>query len=142
MNESDIRRRLTDGLIIVDSMISKVRNRRIIELTDHAQAWLTFALSEPVKLPFSKIYMRRCRQKLKTHLKLLKWPQDILRHTALSYLLAHHGEEARVALESGNSVKIFRQHYKGLVTPDESDRFLRLLPVETPGTPSPRAWEI
>jgi site-specific recombinase XerD len=128
MHETDLRRNLTEGLIIIDAMMSKVRNRRIIELTAHSKTWLDYALSEKVKLPFSKSFMRRCRRQLKSHLCLAKWPQDILRHTALSYMLAHHGDEARVARESGNSVKIFRQHYKGLVKPVESAAFQNLLP--------------
>ncbi len=128
MGATQLIKNLTEGLVIIDAIISKVRNRRIIELTPHAQQWLEFALSEQIQLPLSKGFMRKCRAKLKRHLRLQKWPQDILRHTALSYLLAYHGDEARVALESGNSVKIFRQHYKGLITPKQSDLFHQLLP--------------
>lgn len=147
MNDERLRKNLTEGLIIIDAVMSKVRNRRIIELSDHSKAWLDFALAEEVKLPFSKVYIRRCRRKLREHLGLVKWPQDILRHTALSYMLALHGDEERVARESGNSVKIFRQHYKGLVKPGESQLFQNLLPrapddrqldLFTPPNPSPR----
>lgn len=129
-----LRRHLTEGLLILDSMVSKVRNRRLIELSSHARAWLDYALSDPVKLPFSKSFIRRSRRYLKRHLSLKRWPQDILRHTALSHMLALHGDENRVARESGNSVKIFQQHYKGIVLPAESQRFQQMLPPQSDRT--------
>jgi len=95
MNAEAIQKNLSEGLLIIDSMISKVRNRRVIELSPHAKTWIDHALSDEIQLPFSKIFMRRCRRKLKQHLGILKWPQDILRHTALSYMLALHGDETR-----------------------------------------------
>lgn len=131
LDDGRLRRHLTDGLIVLDSMVSKVRNRRLIELSDHAQAWLDYCLSEPVKLPFSRSFIRRSRRYLKHHLNLQRWPQDILRHTALSHMLALHGDETRVARESGNSVKVFRQHYKGIVLPNESERFQQMLPPKS-----------
>lgn len=127
-NGQKLRHHMTEGLIIIDSMMSKVRNRRIIELTDHSRCWLDFALSEPTKLPFSAMFMRRSRDKLKEHLALERWPQDVLRHTALSYMVAFHGDEGRVAKEAGNSVQILRSNYIGMVKPVECERLQNLLP--------------
>src|SRR5262249_55943333 len=121
MNERAVTKNLSEGLLIIDAVVSKVRNRRVIQLTEQAQVWLEFALSEKIKLPFSRSFMKRCRNKLKIHLKLSEWQQDILRHTALSHLVAHHRDEARVAREGGNSVRILRDHYLGMVKPADSE---------------------
>lgn len=128
MTEQAVNRNLSEGLIIINAMISKVRNRRVIQLTEHAQTWLEFAVSEKIKLPFSKSFMKRSRHKLKSHLQLAHWRQDILRHTALSYLVAFHGDEERVAREAGNSVRILREHYLGMVRPVDSDFIQSILP--------------
>lgn len=131
MTEQMVQRNLREGLIIINAMISKVRNRRVIELTEHAQTWLEFALLEKIKLPFSEIFMARSRHKLKSHLQLDTWPQDVLRHTALSYLVAFHGDEERVAREAGNSVRILRQNYLGIVRPADSYFVQSILPSST-----------
>lgn len=127
MTRADVIKHARNGLLIVDGG-SKIRgHRRIIRLSDHALIWIAFASTLPSELPLPESAIRRYRRKLKDTLQL-PWPQDIPRHTALSHLVAYYQDEGRVAMESGNSVKILRKHYLGLVTPAENQRFQNNLP--------------
>ena len=50
-------------------------------------------------------------------LGLSRWPQDLLRHTAASYLLALHGDAGKVATMLGNSSSVLLTHYHEPVMP-------------------------
>jgi len=61
--------------------------------------------------------------------KALKpWPQDAMRHTALSFHVREHGSEEATATWAGNSVSIIRNHYKGKVTKADSKTFWSITP--------------
>ncbi|MCP5523587.1 MAG: hypothetical protein H7A46_18775 [Verrucomicrobiales bacterium] len=51
------------------------------------------------------------------------WPQDVLRHTAASQLLALRKDAAAVALELGNSPQVLLTHYRELVTREQAAEF-------------------
>ena len=53
----------------------------------------------------------RWRAKAKAVLGLAEWPQDLLRHTAASYLLTLIQDAGKVATRIGNSVKVLNAHY-------------------------------
>lgn len=120
---------LQRGELRIDAAASKVRTRRIVRLSLACCAWLSLAkqLESPLPLPFAT---RRERQrKLKKVLRFSAWPQDILRHTAASYLLARHQDAGKVATMLGNSASILNQHYKELVPIEQGIRFCSLLPT-------------
>jgi site-specific recombinase XerD len=115
-------------IIILDAAASKVRNRRIIHLNDTAAAWLAEARRLDCLGPVSAATRRRWIVEARQHLGWKTWPQDILRHSAASYLLARTQNAAQVAEWLGNSVDILRGHYKELVTNADTDRFWALAP--------------
>ena len=114
---------LVAGTVRVDACVSKVRHRRIVHLMPLAASWLRRAKEAGAQLPISRSTITRARAEAIIHLKWENWDQDILRHTAASYLLAHHQDAGKVARELGNSAGILLRNYTELVTRDESKEF-------------------
>jgi hypothetical protein len=56
------------------------------------------------------------------------WPQNGLRHSYGSYRLAIVKSAAQVALEMGNSPKMIFQHYRQVVTEQDSKLFFSITP--------------
>lgn len=115
-------------IIVLDAAASKVRNRRIIHLTETAAAWLAEARRLGSLGPVSAATRRRYIKEAREHLGFRSWPQDILRHSAASYLLSRTQNAAQVAEWLGNSVDILRGHYKELVSTADTDKFWALAP--------------
>jgi len=115
---------LETGMVTVSAAASKVRRRRIVTLCPAAIAWLKLGGD----LPLPPITRRRAVRKLRDFLELKNWPQDVLRHTAASYQIAHTGDLQRTALELGNSPSILLRHYRELVSIEEARRFYELNP--------------
>lgn len=113
---------LEAGSLVIDAATSKVRHRRIVHLRPIAADWLSRAAAMDALLPVSFSTIKRARIAACKALRW-EWDQDILRHTAASYLLAHHQDAGRVARSLGNSAGILLRHYTELVTRSESRRF-------------------
>ena len=116
------------GIVTVD--LGKIRGwysaRRIVPLTEAAKAWFTLCDESEWKMPHDK---RRFRlRKLRKALGFTKWPQDILRHTCASYLLAAEKDAGKVASFLGNSASVVLNHYKELVPHEEGLAFKSLIP--------------
>jgi len=120
---------LKAGTVRVDAAASKVRRRRIVGMHKTAIAWLKACRPDKGGRPIvsSVTTLRRHRRKLRDALKL-EWEQDLLRHTAASYLLALHKDPNKVATMLGNSARILEQHYKELVTAKDCEAFWNLSP--------------
>ncbi len=56
-------------------------------------------------------------------LGLQRYPQDLLRHTAASYLIELLGDTAKVAKRLGNSEKTLCSHYYAPITKETSELF-------------------
>lgn len=133
---------LKDGIVTVDAAASKVRRRRIIHLQPAASAWLKLAKDLEAELPLAYITRRRYLRALREKLGFASWPQDILRHTCASYLMAEWQDAGRVAAELGNSAGVLLRHYRELVRKQDAERFWKLEPRlggrhETDGNESP-----
>jgi integrase len=103
------------GRVMIDHDVAKVRQWRIVQLEATAKAWLK--LCEPKHGPIAPkvTTLRRMRRALRDKLQM-EWPQDVLRHTAASYLLAKHKDAGKVALMLGNSPRVLLTNYRNLVT--------------------------
>lgn len=119
---------LDRGMVTVDAAASKVRSRRIIHLMPAAVAWLKSARKLGAEMGVPRITRRRYLRAVRAKLGFEKWPTDLLRHTAASYLLAHHQDAGKVALELGNSPAVLFRHYRELVTREAAERFWNLKP--------------
>jgi site-specific recombinase XerD len=118
------------GIVTVD--IGKVRgrfsSRRIVEMSASAKYWFRQAAKSSVKpqwqMPYDK---RRFRlRKLRDALGFDRWPQDLLRHSYASYMLAARGDVGKVAKLLGNSVAVTLNHYQELVSKADGLRFQNL----------------
>lgn len=115
-------------LLVIEAEASKVRQRRIITLENAAWSWIDLAKSSGAHMPVSQSTRKRYIQDLRAGIRMESWPQDVLRHTAASHLLALRKDAAAVALELGNSAAILLRHYRALVTESENSRFWSLIP--------------
>ena len=120
--------------VTIEAAASKVRRRRIAPLPDLAVQWLkTCKPGKPADLIApDKTTLRRHRRKLKDAAKV-EWVQDILRHSAASYLLQKHQDPARVAHWLGHSPRTLETKYKNIVNPDQCKAFWALTPKAVKG---------
>ena len=56
------------------------------------------------------------------------WPQNVLRHSFISYRIAIVQSADQVALEAGNSASIIFKHYRELTTPEVAEKWFAILP--------------
>ena len=118
---------LEAGTITIDAAASKVRQRRIVTLEPVAVAWMREAQGAQMPVPVAT--RRRALRDLRERMGWAEWPADILRHTAASYLLAHHQDAGKVALNLGNSPGVLFRHYRQLVTREDAARWLAITPT-------------
>lgn len=119
---------LERALVRVDASASKVRQRRIVPLPQNAVEWLK--LCPRTDKPIGAI-----RWKWIATLERgtgLKWSNDVLRHSAASYLLAKHDDCGKVSRWLGNSPVILLNHYTELVGKAEAGRYFNIRPDMTP----------
>ena len=118
---------LERGLVRVEATAAKVRDRRVIHLTEAARAWLVVAKAAGAALPMPAESRRRFIRLLRVELAFAAWPKDILRKTAASNLLAAWGDVERVRAELGNSARVLLWHYRELVSAEEGKRWVEEL---------------
>lgn len=123
LNPSDVN--LENSTVRIEAAASKVRERRIMPLEPVAVEWLKVAGKWK---PMSKHQRAADVIDLRHRMNWPVWPHDILRHTAASYLLAHHQDAGKVALWLGNSAGVLMRHYRELVTVEEAKAWLALVP--------------
>lgn len=99
---------LDAGTVAVDG---KTNRRRIVGLHPRAVTELRKHPLRSGPVAPSSSTIARWRATARRALGLTHWPQDLLRHTAASYLLALHGDAGKVATMLGNSSGILLTHY-------------------------------
>lgn len=87
--------------------------------------------AQPPSRPSEKVCppamaIRRRIKRLRKVMGWPGWPQDILRHTAISYWMASTGNIGVVATSMGNSADMIQRHYHQLVAPDAAKEFFGL----------------
>ena len=106
---------------------SKVRHHRDVPIHDTCVAWLkTIQRNADDMIAPPDVTLRRHRRALRE--KLGKWPQDVLRHTAASFLVELHTKKELVAKWLGNSERTLDKNYLSQVRPDECKKFWALTP--------------
>lgn len=126
---------LEEGTVIVRAANAKTRQRRVVELSENALAWLTSAEGVGLRAK-GKPGERVCPANLKRMWPvfwracgLAAWKNNALRHTFASMHLAMHGDEARLQTMMGHeSGPMLHRHYKALVTRKEAEVFWGLKP--------------
>jgi integrase/recombinase XerD len=102
---------------------TKTGKRRVAHLEPAAVAWLEVCDRSCEMMCPSWSTIRRRRRAVWPG-----WPQDVLRHTAASYLLELHQDAGKVAMWCGNSPRILLRHYHELVSPKDCVAFWELRP--------------
>ena len=70
----------------------------------------------------------------------LKWKQNAMRHSFISYRLADIQNANQVAMEAGNSAGMIHAHYKELVRQAEAKRWFGIAPTRPKNVvPAPEA---
>lgn len=122
---------MTDGYIRIEAAKSKTRKRRLVEITAPLDKWLELKGALPPPKNFRKQW-KRIRD-----LSGLKWTQDCLRHSFVSYSYSVHGA-AKTAAIAGHSEAVLFAHYREVVTRKAADEFFKLTPevVQAEGKPT------
>jgi len=146
---------LQEGVIRLSaSQVGKQTARRVVTIPDCARAWLApfkrasgkvspggegerdLWTQARIKAGFGPyVSVSAIAGKLQTDPKtgsprkdLKPWPENALRHSALSYKVAITKNLAQVAYESGNSPGVIKRYYNGLATEKEAIQFFALMP--------------
>ncbi|MDE2099454.1 MAG: tyrosine-type recombinase/integrase [Patescibacteria group bacterium] len=102
----------------------KVRkHRRVVNLEPIA---IELLKQHPIKKGLvapSKSTVRRWKRKIRTLLGFERFPQDVFRHTAASFLIELHNDVAKVARMLGNSPHILMTHYAVPVSAADCKKF-------------------
>lgn len=112
------------GFVEVTADRSKTRQRRIVQLSANAAAWLRLGGDLPV------VNWQRRFRKI-TRKAGVPWSQDCLRHSFASYHLAAHGSADKTATQLGHeSTAMLFRHYRELVTPEAAREFWAIFPAD------------
>ena len=119
--------RLGQSRIVVESAASKIRQRRLVTIEPALTEWLILTpqneRSGTLAKPVHRLRMEQMRKAFG------HWPADVLRHTFVSYHVAHFRDVPRTALEAGHSVDILMRHYRELTTPEAAAEFWGIRPA-------------
>lgn len=128
-------------VITIGSDVAKMRSKRLVAMSGNLVAWLApYAIRrKPIVGPnwrrdFDVVkeaagWGGRAGEEEREAPKLREWPQDIMRHTAITYHFAKSQHEGKTAIWAGNSPDIIQRHYKGLAKPAEARKFWRIKPL-------------
>lgn len=115
---------------------AKTASRRIIPVSGNLKAWLSLVPRTGKVIPDLDYF----RQATALARKIgVRWPQNALRHSFISYRLAEVEDAAKVALEAGNSPTIIFKHYRELVTADAAKQWFGIIPPDN-WTPPKTHW--
>ena len=124
---SDVERR--PGFIEVAAHKAKTAARRIVPLSDNLVRWLAIAPRNAARLwPQSKDCFFHAMRDTAADAKI-KWAQNALRHSFISYRLAEIQDVNRIALEAGNSPQMIFRHYRELATPEQARTWFSIGPA-------------
>jgi integrase/recombinase XerD len=104
---------------------------RFLKIQQNLVAWLQrYLKDEPGPIsPHGDAYYSRL-QRIRAEAGIIKWPQDVLRHSFASYRYAACGDENLTRKEMGHygSVHTFLRHYKNRVKDEDAQEFWAIIP--------------
>jgi integrase len=126
---------LKRGFLNVGAQKSKTARRRLIKMEPNLIAWLSpFAGHTGPIFAQSTHVLANHLHPIRIAAGLAKWPKNGLRHSFASYHLAKYQDAARLALDMGHSTtKMIFSNYREIVTPEEAERYWRILPPAQAG---------
>jgi hypothetical protein len=113
--------KLENLIIKIPSNVSKTGDVRTITIQPNLAQWL-------VKYP-GEIVPTNFDNETAEIRKRFALPRDVLRKTFISMHVMAFDSFAKTALEAGNSEKVIRDHYFGLASKADAQRFWQIMPV-------------
>ena len=121
--------RFDDDLIEIKAGQAKTASRRLVPLEPNLKAWLFWARGKKRKgLIMEEPELWKDVTALGKTLQL-GWPQNVLRHSYISYRVARDKDVNKVALDSGNSTQIIFKHYRELAMEKQANAWFEVDPV-------------
>jgi integrase len=119
------------GHIEIGAAIAKGRARRLVEIVPSLERWLEpyrrleldAGVSEWESISGYIIAFRKLRESLKVQSR-----ENGLRHAYVTYHYALNGNENATAVQAGNSPQMIHEHYRGLATKAEAERWFAIAP--------------
>jgi len=113
---------------------SKTRQRRLVEICAALKQWLecytekkSGLLWEGHEVTFQQKIVELC-EAAKVKEKSVERKHNGLRHAFCTYHFALHANENLTAQQAGNSPAMIHQHYKGLATKAEAEKWFAVMP--------------
>jgi integrase len=123
---ADIERR--PGFVEIASHKAKTATRRLVPISDNLARWLAIAPRNGERVwQHSKPWYFEALRNAAARAKI-KWKQNALRHSFISYRLAEIQDVNRVALEAGNSPQMIFRCYRELATPEQARTWFAIAP--------------
>lgn len=132
---------MKDREIRLEPFQTKTKAGRVVTICDTLAAWLKRYKRKPVypanwRKDFDLIKgaagygnPKRLPKRITDGRKEWKvWPDDVLRHTAISHFFRKTGSYGLTAEQFGNSEAIIKTHYQGRVSSDDTREFYSILP--------------
>ena len=126
---ADINR--TPGFIEITAQKSKTRKRRLVEICPSLAQWLALYPNQagPVWTRGTEQTFHLDFRTLCENLKIER-KQNGLRHSFATFHFALYGNENTTAKECGNSPNMIHEHYKGLATKAEAEKWFSVSPKQ------------
>ncbi len=128
---------LPDRFIQIRKGKTKTASRRLVPIAENLAQWLS-ALAKPsgpvwphAHDAFYDAQQDTAAATASGSEPAIKWKQNALRHSFISYRLALIQDANQVALESGNSPAMVHKHYKQLVRPSAGTKWFAICPSAT-----------
>jgi hypothetical protein len=99
-----------------------------VPITDNLAHWLGPLRANGLLWQNTKPMFHKTRLRVAAKADV-KWKQNVLRHSFISYRLAEIQDVNRVALEAGNSPQMIFRHYRELATPDQARTWFSIAPA-------------
>jgi integrase len=115
------------GFIEVAAHKAKTAARRLVPIADNLARWLRPLHSDGLLWQNTKAMFHKTRLRVAAHAEV-KWKQNALRHSFISYRLAEIQDVNRMALEAGNSPQMIFRHYRELATPEQAATWFKIAP--------------
>jgi len=116
-----------EHFIEVKASKAKTASRRTVPIPDNCASWLApFAQESGPVCPFERPD-KQCFYYVGPAAKV-EWKHNGLRHSFISYRLAHIKNVHQVSLEAGNSPQMVFQHYRQLVSETQAMEWFGIVP--------------
>jgi integrase len=113
-------------VIVISKGKGKVRSRRVVTIRENLKPYLLPYRDISSPLIPSKQRVRNLREAAQAKAGLVPWPNNVLRHSFISYLYALTDDENKVAAQAGNSPEVIHKNYRALVTKADAERYFAL----------------